>query len=132
MTRLSSPRPHDRRRALGHLGEAAAAGHLTGLGYRLRDRNYRCPLGEADLVAEEGADLVFVEVKTRSSFAFGLPHQAVSRAKQRKLGRVALWYCREHGLEERGLRFDIVEVILLAGQVAAVELYRHAFVPPEE
>jgi len=131
MARLSSPRPPERHRALGRLGEAAAAAHLTALGYRLRDRNFRCPLGEADLVAEEGEDLVFVEVKTRSGFAFGLPHEAVSWAKQRKLGRVALWYCHQHGMAERGLRFDVVEVLVLGGQVAAVELYRHAFVPPE-
>jgi putative endonuclease len=127
----SASRATDRRRALGRQGEAAAAAHLATLGYRLRARNYRCPLGEVDLVAEEGADVVFVEVKTRSGFTFGLPHEAVSRAKQRKLGRVALWYCQEQGLEERGLRFDVVEVIVLGGQVAGVELYRHAFVPPE-
>jgi putative endonuclease len=131
MTKVSPPRRRDARRVLGSLGEAAAAAHLKSLGFRVRARNFRCPLGEADVVAEEGEDLVFVEVKTRSGFAFGLPHEAVSRAKQRKLGRVALWYCHQHDLGERGLRFDVVEVIVLRGQVAAVELYRNAFVPPE-
>jgi putative endonuclease len=131
MANLSLPRPPDPRRALGSLGEAAAAAHLAALGFRVRARNFRCPLGEADVVAEEGEDLVFVEVKTRSGFTFGLPQEAVSRAKQRKLGRVALWYCHQHDLGERGLRFDVVEVIVLHGQVAAIELYRNAFVPPE-
>jgi putative endonuclease len=126
-SRSSGP---DRRR-LGQLGEAAAAAHLEALGYRLRDRGYRCPLGEIDLVMEEASELVFVEVKTRSNFRFGLPHEAVSRAKQRKLGRAALWYCHHHQLGDRSYRFDVVEVLVLRGQITAIELLRNAFVPPE-
>jgi putative endonuclease len=70
-------------------------------------------------------------VKTRSSLAFGLPHEAVSWSKQRKLGRAALWYCHGHDLGDRGYRFDIVEVVVLNGEVAAVNVLRNAFVPPE-
>jgi putative endonuclease len=124
-------RPPDYRRTLGRVGEDAATAHLLAHGYRLRARNFRCPLGEIDLVMEEGDDLVFVEVKTRSSLAFGLPHEAVSWSKQRKLGRAALWYCHSHDLGDRGYRFDIVEVVVLNGEVAAVNVLRNAFVPPE-
>jgi putative endonuclease len=124
-------KPTNYRRILCQLGEDAAADHLLAHGYRLRDRNFRCPLGEIDLVMEEADDLVFVEVKTRSNFAFGLPHESVSWAKQRKLGRTALWYCHQHDLGDRGYRFDVVEVIVLKGKVAAVHVLRNAFVPPE-
>lgn len=131
MANEQSPDRADRQRRLGAGGEAAALAHLTSLGYRLRARNFRCPLGEIDLVMEEGEELVFVEVKTRSGFSRGLPREAVSAAKQQKLGRAALWYCHQHDLGDCGFRFDVVEVICLRGEVATVQVLRHAFVPPE-
>ena len=127
-SRVEKPNP---RRRLGQLGEALAADHLEALGYRVRARNFRCPLGEIDLVADEGDELVFIEVKARTSLRFGLPREAVSRAKQRKLGRAALWYCDGERLGDRSYRFDVVEVLFLRGEVAAIELLRNAFVPPE-
>ena len=128
------PRPAatNTRRLLGERGEAAAERHLEALGFRIHARNYRCPLGEIDLVAEESGELVFVEVKTRTSLRFGRPHEAVSRAKQRKLGRAALWYCHDQNLGDRSYRFDVVEVFFLDGDVAAIELFRNAFVPPDD
>jgi putative endonuclease len=131
MTEASRAEKANPRRRLGQLGEAVAADHLEALGYQVRARNFRCPLGEIDLVADEAGELVFIEVKARTSLRFGLPREAVSRAKQRKLGRAALWYCDGERLGDRSYRFDVVEVLFLRGEVAAIELLRNAFVPPE-
>jgi len=114
------------------MGEAAAADVLRQRGYRLLCRNYRCRAGEADLVAEEGGALVFVEVKSRSSLRRGLPREAVTPRKQRRLGRAARAYCAERELGDRGCRFDVVEVLLRGSQIVHVEVLRNAFVPPEE
>jgi putative endonuclease len=119
----------DHRARLGRLGEAAAAEELERKGYRIRARNYRCRGGEADLVAEDGEDLVFVEVKTRSGLRHGLPREAVGWTKQQRLGEAAAHYCQSHDVEERPVRFDVVEVVMLRGEIAAVEIIRSAFVP---
>jgi putative endonuclease len=120
----------DPRARLGRLGEAAAAEELQRLGYVVRERNFRCRRGEADLVADEGIDLVFVEVKTRSQLRGGLPRDAVGWTKQQRLGRAALSYCARHAVTDRPIRFDIVEVVVLRGEIALVEVIRDAFTPP--
>jgi putative endonuclease len=110
----------------GEKGEELAAAHLTEAGYRIIDRNYRCFFGEIDIVAEEGATLVFVEVKSRRSDAYGPPQLAVGREKQKKISRIALHYLSEHRLRQRPARFDVVAVKLLpAGH--RIELIRNAF-----
>ncbi len=121
--------PEEHRRRLGRLGEDAAAAELERRGYRLVTRNYHCRGGEADLVADDGETLVFVEVKARGSLAHGLPRDAVGWTKQQRLGRAAEHYCHRHEIDDRPLRFDVVEVVLLNGEVAAVEVIVDAFVP---
>src|ERR1051326_3419658 len=121
--------PSQHNRKLARLGEDAAAEELERRGYRILGRNYLCRWGEADIVAEDGDDLVFAEVKTRAELRHGLPQDSVRWTKQRRVGRAALHFCREHGLEDRPLRFDVVEVVVLRGQVAAVEVIPDAFVP---
>jgi putative endonuclease len=117
------------RQRLARLGEAAAAEELERRGFRILARNYHCRGGEADLVAEEGETLVFVEVKTRSDLRHGLPQDAVGWKKQQRLGKAALHYCHAHAVEDQPVRFDVVEVVVLRGEVAVVELIRDAFVP---
>lgn len=119
--------PLPRGHRFGRSGEAEAAGALEGAGYRILARNYRCPFGEVDVVAEEGDVLVFVEVKTRSSLSYGLPRDAITAAKRRKLARTASHYLMEHVATDRAYRVDVVEVALLRGQVAGVRLIRGAF-----
>src|SRR3954451_15768526 len=75
---------------LGRRGEQAAADHLTELGWQILDRNWRCREGELDIVARDGTELVFVEVKTRSSLAFGAPAEAVDRVKAARIRQLAL------------------------------------------
>src|SRR5689334_3406415 len=82
---------------LGRRGEEAAARYLLGLGWQIIDRNWRCPGGELDLVARDGAHLVVCEVKTRSTLRFGTPAEAIDHAKARRLRRLAERWATEHG-----------------------------------
>ena len=94
----------------GYEGEHLALLHLKRLGYRIICRNYRCPLGEIDIIAQHRDVLVFVEVKSRRSQAFGSPKQAITPAKQHKLSQVAWHYLQKHNLTEAKARFDVVTV----------------------
>jgi putative endonuclease len=98
------------RLSLGRWGEEEAASYLRRLGMRVLERNMRTPVGEIDIIARQGRTLVFVEVKTRRSKAFGTPQEAVGPAKQRQILRAAQWYLG--GGKGRGLqpRFDVVAV----------------------
>jgi putative endonuclease len=115
--------------AVGRYGEQLAAHHLRGAGLTLLARNWRCPEGELDIVAREGDVLVFCEVKTRSSAAFGWPAEAVGGAKAARLRRLAACYLAEQRpMSPRGfwpaIRFDVVSVIHRQSGVAQVEHLR--------
>lgn len=113
----------DRRRALGQRGEEAAAGWYRDRGYEVVARNWRCRDGELDLVARRRSLIVFCEVKTRTSSAFGLPAEAVTAAKQGRIRRLALQWLREQrGLARMALRFDVAAV-----QGDVVEVIEGAF-----
>jgi putative endonuclease len=98
--------------AVGRFGEQLAADALVGDGLVLLERNWRCADGELDIVAVEGSVLVFVEVKTRSTVAFGDPAEAVGRAKAARLRRLAVRWLAAHP-DERWpeVRFDVVAVV---------------------
>jgi putative endonuclease len=110
----------------GKRGEEIAVSYLKKEGYRIRERNYRCPLGEIDIIALDGDEVVFVEVKSRKSDDFGEPEAAVDARKQAKLSRIALNYINEHNLNDRSARFDVVAVRFLKGS-DRVRLVRNAF-----
>jgi len=101
---------HNRRK--GDAGERLAASYLVNKGLRILARNYRFENGEVDLVCEDGDELVFVEVKTRTSTLFGDPEEAVTESKQEQIRKVAEGYCEEFRLEEKFYRFDIVTVMM--------------------
>ncbi|WP_309071747.1 YraN family protein [Arthrobacter sp.] len=96
---------------LGRRGEALAACFLEDAGMRIIDRNWRCSLGEIDLVAVEGATLVVVEVKTRSSEAFGHPLEAITPGKLERLYLLASRWARAHDLRFSGFRVDAVAIV---------------------
>jgi len=114
------------RQQLGRAGEQRAADFLRRAGYRILASNYRTRRGELDLVAEEGGELVFVEVKTRTSLAFGSPAEAVDSRKQRRIGRAAQEYLLREGASERAVRFDVVAISLAAGR-PEIEIIKNAF-----
>jgi putative endonuclease len=113
---------------LGQFGEDIAAAWLRKAGCRVLYRNYRAKRGgEVDIVARDGATLVFVEVKTRTSVAFGNPADAVDEEKQKLVIRGALDWLRKLGHPDILYRFDIVEVVALDGQPPAVNHIANAF-----
>jgi putative endonuclease len=116
----------EERLALGRWGEEEAARYLIRLGMKILERNFRTPVGEIDLIARHGKTLVFAEVKTRRSNAFGAPQEAVGAAKQRQIIRTAQWYLA--GGKGKGLqpRFDVIAVTPAPGG-AVVEHIPDAF-----
>lgn len=116
----------DDRKALGADGERAAEKYLRRQRYTILERNYRCPLGEIDLVALDGKTVVFVEVKTRTGEGHGGPLEAVDTRKQRQIGRVAQTYLLHHRLQDRDARFDVVGVWHDGARIVC-ELVRNAF-----
>lgn len=102
----------DRDRRIARLGEVLAAALLTLKGYRIQARNWRCPLGEVDLVVRRGDTVVFVEVKTRISRRAGAPEEAVTKAKRARLRRLAELYLSRFRQAHYGCRFDVVAVDL--------------------
>ncbi len=115
------------RRALGADGEQLAADWYEAAGYRILDRNWRCPGGELDLVVARSETLVFAEVKTRRSDAYGPPYEAVTIDKQRRLRRLALRWLDAHDRRRGVVRFDVVSVVVIRGQVPIVEVIEAAF-----
>ena len=99
------------RQRLGDLGEQAAEDLLAQRGYRIVARKHRCPRGEVDLVAEQGDLLVFVEVRTRATAAFGAPEETVGDRKQQRLVRAARDFLARWRGPPRGARFDVVAVV---------------------
>lgn len=112
------------RQAQGRRAEILARGFLESRGLSFRAANAATPRGEVDLVMDDGDTLVFVEVRQRSSAAYGTPAETVTSAKQRRIAQAALAYVKENGLTRRPLRFDIVAV-----QSGICTHVPHAFVP---
>ncbi|HEY8739236.1 MAG TPA: YraN family protein [Candidatus Dormibacteraeota bacterium] len=108
-----------RRAEIGTAAEAAAARFLESAGMRIVDLDVRLPGGQVDVVALDGDCLVIVEVKARSSHAFGFPAEAVDWRKRRRLFRLALEYRGLHPALGRDLRVDVVGVDLDSAGVAA-------------
>jgi putative endonuclease len=102
-------------KVLGHKGEDIAVDFLKQKGYKILMRNYMTPMGEADIVAKDKNIIVFVEVKARSSDAFGQPFEAVNHRKQEKLKKIALYYLNRYQIE-LPVRFDIVSIISRNGK----------------
>jgi putative endonuclease len=94
----------------GDAGESAAERYLLGKGFRILQRNYFYDRGEIDLVAEDGAVLVFVEVKARTSGSHGTAEESITPEKEHFLKRTAEGYLLEHKIEQRQCRFDLVAV----------------------
>jgi len=102
--------------AVGRHGEELAARHLEAAGLQILARNWRCREGELDIVARDGSVLVFAEVKTRSSLAYGAPAEAVDRAKSARIRHLALrWIMAQRDQPDpefwSAVRFDVVSVV---------------------
>ena len=111
---------------LGKEGERVAERFLQQKGYKVVERNYRCPLGELDLIVLDRRVVVFVEVKTRTGHGFGSPLEAVEFRKQRKMIQAAQFFLAEKKLQQRDARFDVVGVSW-PGREPVVEHIENAF-----
>lgn len=121
--------------AVGRFGEQLAADHITAAGMRILARNWRCPDGELDIIARDGEQLVFVEVKTRSTTTFGDPAEAMTPAKIARIHRLAVrWLAEQRESGPAGeldgwsaLRFDLVAIVRLCEDGPRVRHLRGAF-----
>jgi len=112
------------RKELGDLGEALARELLEGKGFRVVHQNYRCRIGEIDLICVREKLLVFCEVKCRQSLVFGIPAEAVDAKKIRHIRRVASWYLSQKMNINRlysdfDMRFDVIEVVFVNDEYEA-------------
>jgi putative endonuclease len=115
------------RRALGARGEALAGDWYVARGYTVLDRNWRTRQGELDLVLERDGTVVFCEVKTRTSDAFGIGAEAVTRDKQMRIRRLAAEWLTQHGRRARELRFDVVSILAPRSGAPTVDVLEAAF-----
>ena len=110
----------------GKKGEKIAAFFLKKNGYRISEINFRCILGEIDIIARDKGELVFIEVKTRKSIELGYPEQAVGIRKQKKMSQLALWYLQKKNITDTSARFDIVAITMLPSG-NEIKLIKNAF-----
>lgn len=101
---------------LGRRGEQAAREYLERKGYWIIAQNYRCCHGEVDIIAEKEEGLYFVEVKTRKGYSYGMPAEAVTGQKQRRLRYAAAFYVMREARENTELHMDVIEIIVKDGR----------------
>ena len=127
-----SPNPKPFRYSLGERGENIAAALVRQNGFKILQKNYKCKIGEIDLIAEKAERIHFIEVKTRSGSEFGSPAEAVDRKKQEKLFKLAAWYLKEKKLKEPLLSFDIIAVTWKKREAPEARWIMNAFEKGEE
>lgn len=106
---------------VGRTGEELARSWLERNGMEILDANWRCPVGELDIVALDGDELAFVEVKTRTSTAFGHPAESITREKLARLRRLAGSWLEAHEVHASGMRIDVVAILQRRGEPPLIE-----------
>ncbi|MDF2519836.1 MAG: YraN family protein [Clostridia bacterium] len=96
---------------LGAFGEDMACSYLQGMGYKIIERNFSCRVGEVDIIGIDGDTIAFIEVKSRTGVSYGNPSEAVSRTKQGRIVKTALFFMTKHRLFDYMCRFDVIEVL---------------------
>lgn len=102
------------KQALGVFGEDKACNYLIQNNYNIIERNFRCKQGEIDIIAKDLSknELVFIEVKTRSSFQYGTPAQSVNNIKKRHIICASKYYLFKNHIKDVFIRFDVIEVFI--------------------
>ena len=124
---LSNSKKNSHNKTLGMRGEDAATKYLEAKGYIILDRNWKCKMGEIDIVAKFEDVLVFVEVKTRSNLEVGLPEDAVGPKKRRKYESLAAMYLQDHEYVDMAVRFDVVGLLVIKKDRALLRHHINAF-----
>ena len=117
----------DQRVRVGKRGEDLACEELQRRGYVIVDRRFRTRRGEIDVVARDGAVIVFVEVKARADGHFGNPLESITWQKRRRLGHMAAAYMFQKNLGDASCRFDVVSIVEAPDGARTVELIQGAF-----
>lgn len=102
----------NRNQEIGKLGEDLAVKYLKNKKYIILDRNYRCRQGEMDIIAKDNEEIVFIEVKTRTTIEFGKPAEAVNYIKREHLQNIARYYLYIKKITKIPVRFDVIEIYL--------------------
>lgn len=118
----------DKRHKLGRLGERRAARLLRRHGVRILERNWRCTIGEVDIIARDGITTVFVEVRSSARGYAGGPLYTVGARKQRKLITLAETWLRTHPMHRGSVRFDVIGVTKIAWNRYELDWVKNAFV----
>ncbi|HCQ5548944.1 TPA: YraN family protein [Clostridioides difficile] len=101
----------------GDFGEEIAVNYLLSKGARILEKNYRLKIGEIDIIAKMGREVIFVEVKSRSNIKFGYPCESISYKKRKKIIGIANYYIIKNNLNNTPVRFDVIEVYLLEKRI---------------
>lgn len=109
------------KKLLGRKGELTAESFLKKQGYKIIEKNYRTKFGEADLIATKNDELIFIEVKTRSSMKFGTPAQAVNFDKQRRYREIASFYMLTNDIDESEIQISFAVVEILGDNINLIE-----------
>lgn len=96
----------------GKFGEMMAALYLEKQGYEIVEQNFRCRLGEVDIICKKNNQIIFVEVKTRTSDSYGTPGEAVNKDKKNKIRKVAALYMMSEKITNYQVKFDVMEIVL--------------------
>ncbi len=115
-----------KRDALGDRGENVAARFLRNQGYKILERNFRCDMGEVDIVARQGRTLVFVEVKTRA-YDDPTPEEQVNTTKQHQITKAARFYLTRFGTPQPPARFDVIAIVWPQGREPQIRHTENAF-----
>ncbi|MCL1796959.1 MAG: YraN family protein [Eggerthellaceae bacterium] len=122
-----APQAENHNQELGARGERAAVNFLQRKGFEILDKNWKCSVGEVDIVAEEGDTLVFVEVKTRANCEHGFPEEAVHKDKRRRYEKIVGFYLQSHDFCDKQIRFDVIAILVVAPERAFLRHHRNAF-----
>jgi putative endonuclease len=115
-----------KRDPLGDRGENMAAKYLRNQGYKILERNFRCDMGEIDIVAKEGKVLVFVEVKTRA-YDDPTPEEQVNLNKQHQITKAGKFYLTRYGTPQPAARFDVIAIVWPQGREPIIRHTPNAF-----
>ena len=105
------------KKILGNLGEDIACKFILNKGYEIVERNFYCRQGEIDIIAKDKNEIVFIEVKSRSSIQYGCPSEAVNKQKIRHLYRTAKYYLYKNKYLNNYIRFDVIEILIKNGKL---------------
>jgi putative endonuclease len=116
-----------RQKSLGGKGEEEASAYLAKRGYTILERSFRTRSGEIDIIAEKAGTIAFVEVKTRVSTTYGLPVEAVTAQKRKKIIQTALLYLQKKGRLDSRCRFDVISILHSPGKPVKIDHLEGAF-----